>query len=184
MTDFPSSTQSSEQAAWLATRYALGELDEAECRRFEEHLANDQRARDCLVEAVRLLDACGSIGLDTATLPRRDQRARRRPFLMATVATIAMLLVGGWFVVRAVPPDQEQLASRSSTPEAVEIVSRWAASSVPAGDAELIWPDDLAGDTVAELLPPDWLLAAVAQDDVALPARTPFEETSPHVERN
>ena len=184
MTDFNPATQHSTETAWLATRYALGELNEGECRAFEEQLANDQHARDCLVEAVRLLDACGSIGIDVATVRRRDRRASRLPFLMATAATIAMLLAGAWFAARAPRPGQEQLASRSTTLEAVEIMSRWAASSEPIAEEELVMADDLARDSMTELLPPEWLLAAVAQEEVVVPMRTPFEETSPRVERN
>lgn len=184
MTDFNPATRHSTETAWLATRYALGELDEGECRAFEEHLANDQHARDCLVEAVRLLDACGSITATVAIVAPQNKRSRRRHILTAAAAASILLLAGVWFAVRTPRPGQEQLAGRSTTFEAVEIVSRWAASSEPIAEEELVMADDLARDSMTELLPPEWLLAAVAQEEVVVPMRTPFEETSPRVERN
>lgn len=184
MTDFIPATQSSKETAWLATRYALGELDEAESRQFEERLANDQHARDALVDAVRLLDACGRIKSAAATVAPENKRSHRRHFLTVAAAASVLLLAGVWFVARSPRPGHQTLADRSTTSEAVEIVARWNRVSAPVGDETYLLADDLSQDSPTELLPPDWLLAAVAQDERLAPGSSPFDETPSLLERN
>lgn len=187
MNETSPSNRSPSDADWLAMRYALDELDQAEQVRFEARLANDQHARDRLVEAVSVLEACGARASRVALkrAPRPTPRRNRRQWLAVAGAIACLAATIGVWSMRSEPrTDETAVTATPSTRETVEIVSRWADSSADPSQEEFPLENDSAGEMTGDWLPPEWLLAAVAHEQLAAPEATPFEADPVRIEGN
>ena len=160
-----STTHGSDGADWLALRFVLGELPADDAADFEAKLAGDQKLRDSLVRATRLVETIAAAPLPLRPAAGSPRRRLRR--VVALLAAMAAIVIVGVVAFRSVPDAVEpQFAADDADP--ARLVMLWTASAGTLNgnfsgsgttDGELT--DELGGDPQSGLLPPDWMLAAV-----------------------
>ena len=149
----------------LALRYALGELAGAEALAFESRLEADQSAREALAEAVilssalRQLPAVESKVARSAAPVHQPASRRSRMAVMVTCAAACLMIV----VLVKLPQGDHSIAHRNRV-EATDIVRTWS----ELGNDDLAHSDldsDLMRDDASSDIP-DWMVAAVLEEDV------------------
>jgi ferric-dicitrate binding protein FerR (iron transport regulator) len=145
----------------LALRYALGELAGAEALAFESRLEADQSAREALADAVILSSALRQLPAPVwSTAPVHQPAARRsRMAVMITCAAACLMIV----VLMKLPQTDHPIAHRNAF-EATDIVGTWSElgdddPALSEVDSEVV-RDDASSDI------PDWMVAAVLEEDV------------------
>jgi anti-sigma factor RsiW len=147
-------TTHDESLHWLAQRYVLGELSDAEAAAFEACLADDEQAAAAVADAARLVMA-----VRAAVQPQRPTVTpadRQRPAGMPRAGrlVIGLASLAAAVAIVAVLPRMGDNAAAGRT---AELAERWAEI------AEATAAEDLTDDedaTAADEVP-DWLLAAV-----------------------
>jgi hypothetical protein len=168
---------------WLAVRFVLGELNEAEAAEFEQQLAANQAARDSVVRATTLVDTLAAIQAPTIRRVTRSVPRRVVAALTVIAAGVCVALIGFRSLVTPVPEVVDQKSSWS--PDPARLAAFWldSANSLD-GVPEVEEAAESAADSQSSLLPPDWLLAAVEQEE-AVPSEGPaFDTDSDAIERN
>jgi hypothetical protein len=176
--------RSSNDSDWLAVRFVLGELNDDEVAAFEQQLANDQTARDALVQATRLVEAVARLPVPTPAVRPATYRIGRRSVVAATLtaAGICLALLG---YNAFMPPEQNVLAERSSpSADPARLASLWIDAAHSLNGVPEIENDEPMADSQSALLPPDWLLAAVEEETAVPPDGPDFEPDSDAIERN
>ena len=183
MNSFDVTEQSSNDSDWLAVRFVLGELDATDAAAFEQQLATDQAARDAVVRATQLVQTLAAMPAPAVRPVRRSVSRRIVAALTVVAATLCVALIGYRSLVPPVPEVVEQKPTRSVDP--ARLAALWLDSAnslngIPEADAEEPSPSDPHW----ELLPPDWLLAAV-EEEAAMPSDAPaFDSDQDVIERN
>lgn len=184
MNSFDFIEHSLNDSDWLAVRFVLGELNESEAVLFEQQLATDQRARDAVVRAARLVETLATLPAPAALPVARSMRRRIVAALTVVAAGMCVALVGYRALIPAVPEVVSQNALRTVDPSRLAALWLDSASSLnglPEVDAA---DDSSTADPQSALLPPDWLLAAVEQEAAAPDDGPAFDADSDAVERN
>lgn len=181
--------QSSNDRDWLAVRFVLGELNESEAAAFEQRLATDQAVRDAVVRATGLIETLAAMpapGVLPAGRSVSWRSASRRVVAALTVvaAGVCIAIVGDRSFVPPVPVVVEREPSRPVDPArlaALWLDSAHSLNGIP--DVETA-EESSSADPQSALLPPDWLLAAVEEEE-AMPSDGPaFDADSDAIERN
>jgi ferric-dicitrate binding protein FerR (iron transport regulator) len=159
-------------AAWLAFRYAAGELDPAESVRFEQCLETDPDACESLVQAVRLMEVARQAARQARPRPRRlHLPARLATSAVAAAATVALYVaMGGLQGPRATDPE-------IASPWSGEAVQAWA--SLRPDPEALAWEgeSELEDSTASATDPlPSWMLEIASLESPAGPG---IEEGQP-----
>ena len=145
----------------LALRYALGELAGAEALTFESRLEADQSAREALADAVILCSAVRQLPAPTrSTTPVHQPVARRSRIAVMITCAAACLMIA--VLIR--PPQGDRLIAHRNGAEATAIVETWS----DLGNDELALSEmdsDLMRDDASSDIP-DWMVAAVLEEDV------------------
>jgi ferric-dicitrate binding protein FerR (iron transport regulator) len=157
------------QLTWLATRYVLGELSEADRATFEQRLADDLVACEAVVEASRLKSGLRAAlaKLEPGEPVHRASMMflRRSQLAVGTVVTaVACLLVVS--LIQWPANLLDQTLSHSGA-ESVELVVRWR-TGMNFNDVEVDDADDDSHESAADMAIPGWMLAGVSlQQDPA-----------------
>lgn len=171
-----------DETDWLAVRYVLGELPAAEVAAFEERLASEQPAREAVARAARLVETLAATPWPAEkAVPVRRTSLRRVATIAATIAAAVVLGVFFRNGVDNAGPQGLRLATDDVDP--ARLVVLWSEAAEPtAGDGEAETFDD--ADSDADLLPPDWLLAAVEQEGMSSDAEPSLDPESDEIETN
>jgi len=182
-------SESPDSLDWLAARYVLDELTAADRDAFEERLADDQAARDAVVQATELVVAVAEFGRPAIGSHRSVRRLSRVGALAAlsVLATTAALVA---VLVLPTDPQSDDLARRSPEPsessdaeDVDDVVALWSISRVH----EMVGESDVASADLADseliggrgsydlnasgnsLEPPTWMMAAVSLESEPTP---------------
>ncbi len=179
---------SSNDLAWRASCYCLGELSESDAATFETLLAESQEAREAVASAMLLLGAIGNAHAEKSplekslavSLPQRtDTPTTSRRSLWIAVGSIAAALLlavtqlpmGSWsFLGNGLP---------KTSSERAELASIWLENTVVASASgtedslavtepeSILEMEELTSDST----PPTWMVAALQQQtkDESLP---------------
>lgn len=147
-------TAHDESLHWLAQRYVLGELSDAEATAFEQLLSHDEQAAAAVADAARLVMAVRAAVQPQG--PSATAADRRQPAGAPWAGRIVIGLAGlaAAVAIVAVLPRMGDDAAAGRT---AELAERWA-EIVEATAAEDLTDDE---DATAADEVPDWLLAAV-----------------------
>lgn len=158
----------STDLAWLATRYALGELPAAEAAAFEARLAIDEAACEAVAHAMQSnLLICAALELsESVPCASRSVMVVPQPTIrsagsaITAIAVTAIAAASLALTIGRSPMDSEITRKDGAD----KIVAAWAsgeaARNATADDNDLDSHDD------ADLDPPDWLLAALTAEEV------------------
>lgn len=158
---------------WLAQRYVLGELDDADAAAFEERLATDETAAAALAAAVRLLGAVEATRPAAPVLPTAPAPLPRGLPAAPAAENRGGLIAGRGAAIGAIVTATALSALLFLDPAAL----RRPAADPAAPRTEASREIALAADVDADEPPesddvPEWLLAAVALEaDGAGPVR-------------
>jgi hypothetical protein len=146
---------------WLAFRYVAGEMTDDESAAFELRLADDQLARDAVVEAVQLGECIVAIESQTPVVAVASAPAQGRWmefFLAAAACGLLIATVAYQSGERSSPGISDQVAEAWSQ----RLDTDW--SDIP-GDDFAVNPEESdvpeAGETAMTSDVPDWMLEAV-----------------------
>ncbi len=168
---------------WLAVRFVLGELNESEAAEFEQQLAVNQAARDSVVRATTLVETLAAIPAPAIRPVGRTVGRRAIAVLTVVAAGLCVALIGYRSLVLPGPEVVEQKSSPSADPARLAALWLDSANSLN-GVLEVEAAEESSADPQSALLPPDWLLAAVEQEE-AVPSEGPaFDTDSDAIERN
>ncbi len=168
---------------WLAVRFVLGELSAREAAAFEQQLASDQAARDAVVRATTLVETLAAIPAPAVRPARRSLSRRIVAALTVVAAGVCIAIVGYRSLVPPMPQVVERTNARTIDPTRLATLWLDSANSLN-GIPEVEAADESSADSESALLPPDWLLAAVEQEE-AMPSDEPaFDGDSDTIERN
>lgn len=163
-----------DAGAWLATRYALGEMTDAELEEFERRLLTDVAICDEVVSAVQMLSAVAMV--EASTLSRRSDggnsitvaprsaprsvRAHRTTTAIVAVSCAVVLLAT--FVMMSSGPSTPELALDA---EGADVFLQLMAEDSGRSLAEDVSDETVFDDLAEELIAPEWLLTAIDLDE-------------------
>src|SRR5262249_53765047 len=149
--------------ALQALLYAGGELPDADAATFERRLADDQSARDALVQAVQLAQLAQQLRPDPAYRQRVRQRLRSRPglwqalvgkrsyrghpLLWAVAGAVAAALLVAVLLPR---PKPEVIVVSTGAPEVVESPLALPDDDPDAFDVARVWAETPKGEHLAQ----------------------------------
>jgi hypothetical protein len=143
----------------------------------------NQAARDAVVRATTLVETLAAIPAPAIRSVRRTVGRRAVVALTVVAAGLCVALIGYRSLVPPVPEVVDQKSSRSADPARLAALWLDSANSLN-GVPEVEAAEESAADSQSSLLPPDWLLAAVEQEE-AVPSDGPaFDADSDMIERN
>jgi hypothetical protein len=167
---------------WLAVRFVLGELNDDDAAAFELQLAEDQAARDAIVWATRFVETLAAIPAPAVRPVRRSKSRRIIAAFTVVAAGVCVALIGYRSFVPLTPEIVEQNPTPSVDP--ARLAALWLDSANSLNGIPDIDAEESTVDPQSELLPPDWLLAAV-EEEAAMPSDAPaFDSDSDAIERN
>jgi ferric-dicitrate binding protein FerR (iron transport regulator) len=168
---------------WLAVRFVLGELSASEAAAFEQQLASDQAARDAVVRATMLVETLAAIPAPMVQPVRRTIARRIVAALTVVAAGVCIAIVGYRSLIPPMPQIVEQKSARAVDPTRLATLWLDSANSLN-GIPDVESADESSTDSESALLPPDWLLAAVEQEEAMLSDEPAFDADSDKIERN
>jgi hypothetical protein len=154
---------------WTAYRYVSGEMADGELAAFEQQLADDQQARDAVVNAVKLMDAVAvaESKLDAPMIPSLRYMTWLQRFETHVAMAAALLIAVVFWMSR---PAEKNVARLDSTDPAAasaddvrsDVLSVWSDlnSTTDRDDDNAIDVESVAADD-AELDVPGWMIAAL-----------------------
>lgn len=154
-----------DQLDWTAAQYVMGELGPEEAAQFESLLAEDQKARDAVANAVFLLQA-SAVGRPVA-LPKKST---------SRVIALAVAIAACFFVGVAIylTPNstqsvdaghaQPKLVASTTSDDWILDLSELLEVQVAADDAETVDALDPASFEETESEVPGWLILATSKD--------------------
>jgi len=159
--------------AWLANCYVTGELSVDECAAFEARLENDTAACDAVARAMDLnLAIAAAFDSEPSVLvPQTTGGApsRRMGAAITALSAVAIMAASVALMVshRDTPPDglvQQPKTELPAKDRAERLVAAWVSGEAARNNAYVEDLFDLNHD--ADLDPPDWMLAALAAEDL------------------
>lgn len=162
------------ELAWLANCYVTGELSASESAAFEARLENDVAACDAVASAMQLnltiaaaFESQPSVLCPQAAINSSFRRAGVAITALSAVAIVAAS-VALMVAHRDVPPNglvQQPKIEFPAKDRAERLVAAWASGEAARNNAAYVEDlFDLQDD--ADLDPPDWMLAALAAEDL------------------
>jgi len=159
----PTAEAATDAADWLAVRYVLGELPATESAAFESRLTEDQSARETLARAAQLVETLALVPHPVAIPPRRLPLGR----IAAVAATLAAAVLVG-LALRHGGDEAQPPRIAADEVDPARLIVLWSdAADAPNGNPAADEYGD--SDPDAALVPPDWLLAAVEQEELPTP---------------
>ncbi len=149
------------ELAWLANCYVLGELSADEATRFEARLADDVAACDAVAQAMRLnlavAVAIEDREIDTVVRPvtSDSQSAPRSTGIAIKALAVSVIVAASLALMFGRGVDRKDGADK--------LVADWTSGEAARNAADD--DDGLDSDNDADLDPPDWMLAALTDDD-------------------